>query len=183
MSNAKEYIENEMSVIEEDFHKTFYTMGGLMKVFKQMLPKFRLLIKATGDSKAVKLANAVSASASSFIIAVHQLDSHFRVGDKEDKEAYRNMHADIAKIIGITLDQIRFERYDQLANLMIDFNQGNYAQVEEHLIDSLLDYEESKTLEGFGLVQRYAPNLTPEQKEEFCRDLVKWRDYSNMIKQ
>lgn len=182
MSEIKEYIENEMSIIEEDFHKSYYTMGGIMKVFKQMLPKFKLLVKATGDIKAVKLANEVSLSASNFILSAHKLDAHYKVADKNDKEAYKNMHADIARIIGITLDQIRFNRYEEFTNLLVDFTQGNYTQVETHLIDSLLDYEQPTTIEGLGLVQRYAPNLTVEQKEEFAKDLVKWSDMREMTK-
>lgn len=183
MSKVREYIDNEMSIIEEDFHKTFYAMCGIMKVFKEMLPKFKLLVKATGDIKAVKMANNVSLAASNFILTAHQLDAHYRVGDKADKEAYKNMHADIAKIIGITLDQIRFERYDQFANLMIDFNQGNYTQIEEHLLDSIIDHEQSETLEGLGMIKMHAPGLTAEQIEAFAKDLVKWSDLRNLSKQ
>lgn len=183
MSKSREYIDNEMSIIEEDFHKTFYTMLGLAKVFEQMLPKFTKTITATRDRQAIKYATQAKNALQQFNFIASQIDNHYKVEDKADKEAYKNMHADIAKIIGITLDQIRFERYDNFANLMIDFNQGNYTQVEEHLLDSIMDYQESGTLEGLGMIKMHAPNLTAEQIESFAKDLVKWSDMRNLSKQ
>jgi hypothetical protein len=182
MSVTKEYIENEMSQIQEDFHKTFYMMLGNAKCFEEMLPQFIKTVYLTKDQRAIKYATKVKALLQQFSFLASEIEHHYKIQDNRAKEAYKEMHADIARIIGITLTTITFERYDQLASLLIDFNQGNYAQVEEHLIDSILDYQENKTLEGFGIVQRYAPGLTADQKEEFCKDLVKWRDLSNLIK-
>lgn len=177
---TKEYIENEMSAIEEDFHKTFYMMLGNAKVFEEMLPKFIKILNGTKDQKAIKYATKIKATLQNFNFLAAEVEHHYKIEDNRAKESYKAMHADISRIIGVTIATIPFERYDQFANLLIDFNQGNYAQVEEHLIDSLLDYEENKTLEGFGMVQRYAPDLTPDQKEQFCKDLVKWSDYRNL---
>lgn len=183
MSKVREYIDNEMSIIEEDFHKTFYMMLGIAKVFEQMLPKFTKTITATRNRQVIKYATQAKNALQQFNFVSSQIENHYKIEDKADKESYKNMHADIAKIIGITLDQIRFERYDQFANLMIDFNQGNYTQIEEHLLDSIIDHEQSETLEGLGMIKMHAPSLTAEQIEAFAKDLVKWSDLRNLSKQ
>lgn len=182
MNQTKQYIQNEIKVLEEDFHKMFYFTLGNSIVLKQMLPT---LLKSSGLTKdlkgtnyATKLQNAIN----SIIILSESIESHFKVSDRKVKENYKEMFADITKIIGITIATTPFERLDSFASLLISFNQGDYTQVEDHLIDSLLDYEQNKTIEGLGLVQRYAPNLTVEQKEEFAKDLVKWADMREMTK-
>jgi hypothetical protein len=182
MSSVKQYIENEMSVIEEDFHKTFYMMLGNAKVFSEMLPKFIKTIYGTKDQKAIKYATKIKATLQNFNFLAAEIEHHYKIEDNRAKEAYKAMHADIARIIGVTITTLAFERYDSFANLLIDFNQGNYAQVEEHIIDSILDYQENKTLEGFGIIERYASTLPVEQKEEMSKDMVKWRDLSNIAR-
>jgi len=182
MNKTKQYINNEIKVLEEDFHKMFYFVLGNSVVLKQMLPTLLKSSGLTNDFKgtnyAIKLQNAIN----TIIILSESIESHFKVPDRNVKENYKEMFADITRIIGITIATTPFDRLDAFASLLISFNQGDYTQVEEHLIDSLLDYEENKTIEGLGLVQRYAPNLTVEQKEEFAKDLVKWADMRQMTK-
>ena len=182
MNQTKEYINNEMSAIEEDFHKVFYMILGNSLVIREMLPKMMVAIQKIKhkDLKATQLFIKIKNAIDLLYLLSENVEHHYRVENKEAKQAYKNMHADICRIIGTTIATIPFERFDQFASLLIAFNQGDYTQIEEHLLDSLIDYEESQTLEGFGIIQRYCPNLTVEQKEQMAKDLVKWADLRNL---
>lgn len=184
MNQTNQYIKNEMSEIENDFHKTFYMLLGNAVVIREMLPKMMIAIRKVrhNDKVAMQTFIKIKNAIDNLCLLSENVEHHYRVENKEAKEAYKLMHADICKIIGITVATIPFERYDAFAELLIAFNQGDYTQIEEHLLDSLIDYEGSQTLEGFGIIQRYCPNLTVEEKEQMAKDLVKWRDLSLMKK-
>lgn len=178
---TKEFINSEMSEIEKDFHKGFYSISALPRVLLNLVEKNYRVANLTRDQKAMKLLARYKNSTNDLCFICDEYSSHFKVEDKYAKESWISMFADIIRVLAITLSQIDIDRYDELASLLIDFNQGNVARVEEHIIDSLLDYEEKQTIDGLGLIHQYAPHLTVEQKEQFAKDLVKWRDYSKMI--
>ena len=178
---TKEFINSEMSEIENDFHKGFYMVSALPRVLSTLVEKNYRVANLTRDQKAMKLLSRFKNLTNDLCFVSDEYRNHFKVENKYAKESWIAMFADVIRVLSITLSQIDIDRYDELASLLIDFNQGNVARVEEHVIDSLLDYEEKTTIEGLGLVQRYAPHLTVEQKEAFAKDLVKWRDYSNMV--
>jgi len=182
MNQTKQYISNELTQIEDDFHKTFYMLLGNAVVIREMLPKMMLAIQKVRhkDKIAVQTFIKIKNAIDNLCLLSENVEAHYRVENKEAKEAYKLMHADICKIIGITAATIPFERYDAFAELLIAFNQGDYTQIEEHLLDSLIDYEDGTTLEGFGLIQRYCPDLNVDIKEQMAKDLVKWSDLRNL---
>ena len=179
---TRQYIDNEMRAIEEDFHKTFYMLLGNAVVFKELLPILVKRSNITKDRKANNYAIQLKRTIENFVFLAEQVEHHYKVESKHGKENYKAMHADIAKVIGTTLANLSFERYDNLASLLISFSQGTHIEIEEHLLDSLLDYEQPQTLEGMGLIQRYCPHLTVDEKEEMAKDLVKWSDMRQMAK-
>jgi hypothetical protein len=180
---TKDFIEGEMSQIENDFHKGFYMIAALPKVLSTLVEKNNRVANLSRDYKAAKLLAKFKKQSIDLNFTSEEYKNHFKVENKYAKEAWIAMFADVIRILAITIDQITIDRYDELASLLIDFTQGNIARVDEHVIDSLLDYKEKTTIEGLGLVQRYAPHLTVEQKEAFAKDLVKFCDYRNMLAQ
>jgi hypothetical protein len=178
---TKDFIDSEMSQIEDDFHKAFYMISALPKILSILVEKNHRAAIHNCDNNAFKILTRFKKVSTDLCFISDDYKYHFQVENKYAQEAWTNMFADVIRVLAITLDQITIDRYDELASLLIDFTQGNIARVDEHVIDSLLDYEEKTTIEGLGLVQRYAPHLTVEQKEAFAKDLVKWRDYSNML--
>ncbi len=178
---TKEFINGEMKKIDDDFHKGFYMISALPQVLSILVEKNLRIAKLDRNLNAIKLLYKFKKHALDLCFTSDEYKNHFKAENKHTQEAWTNMFADVIRVLAITLDQITIDRYDELASLLIDFTQGNIARVDEHVIDSLLDYEEKTTIEGLGLVQRYAPHLTVEQKEAFAKDLVKWRDYSNML--
>lgn len=178
---TKAFIEGEMSQIENDFHKGFYMISALPKVLSLLVEKNHRAANTNRDIKALHLLTKFKKVTTDLCFISDEYKNHFKVENKHAKEAWISMFADVIRVLAITIDQITIDRYDELASLLIDFTQGNIARVDEHVIDSLLDYEEKTTIEGLGLVQRYAPHLTVEQKEAFAKDIVKFCDYRNML--
>ncbi len=181
-NNTAKYIMNEMERIEDDFNKTIYLTLGMSKIHKGLVKVAANIIQNTKRKDIValnyfiKLKNALE----NVCLITENIDRHYQAENKEAKEYYVEMFANVCKIIGITISTITFDRFDQFASLLVDFNQGNYAQVEEHLIDSLLDYEEGQVLEGLSLIQRYCPDMPIEIKHLMAKDMTKWSDLRNM---
>ena len=182
MSQTKTYISNEMERIEDDFNKSIYFILGLAKVTKGLVAIVIKIVQGTKrkDLQALNYFIKLKNSLETTCLIIENINRHYKAENKEAKEHYEDMFANICRVIGITISTLTFDRFDQFASLMIDFNQGNYAVVEEHLIDSILDYEGSETLEGFGIIQQYCPHLSVDEKEQMAKDLVKWADLRNL---
>jgi len=180
---TQDYITTELKRIEEDFHLLYYFSVSNYAVQRGIAYKLLQKAKFLKDKQTLNFVIKYKNLIDSLCLLAENFEQMCKTKNEAiecEKEATKSIFKQVNDILGITAATLRYERINEFAGIMTSFNQGQIAQVKDELLDSLLDYEETNTLEGFGLAQKYLSDKSVDEKESFCKDLVKWANFRNM---
>jgi len=179
---TEQFIKNEQTAIREDFEKAFYCLLPVVPYLREMTALLKSSAMKAGDKQAVKNANQLSVPLNNMAFAVEQFESKFKTENNKSKEKIRAALKERIWIFSLALARLPFEMHADLIAHLQDYYQGNFKYVSGEMLDALLEHENENGIEGLALVHRINPSLTPEQKEEFAKEMMQWSDYRNIRK-